>query len=123
MTHIEHIESLVNQFGDEMDKAAFQRIKGCLAITKTDANFFDIRVWYAFGGGEELGVPLEKASIIWDACQKVYDNRGVCYWKHDEFEGYWVAECGMKWCFPEGTPFQNGMRYCPKCGKKLRRKD
>jgi len=27
MTHIEHIESLVNQFGDDMDKAAWQQIK------------------------------------------------------------------------------------------------
>jgi len=27
----------------------------------------DVREWYAFHGGEELGITLEQASIVWDA--------------------------------------------------------
>jgi hypothetical protein len=34
MTHIEHLESIVNQFGDEMDKATWQQIREKLDADK-----------------------------------------------------------------------------------------
>lgn len=30
----------------------------------------DVREWFAFYGGEELGISLEHASIVWDAATK-----------------------------------------------------
>ncbi len=33
-----------------------------------------VRDWYAFNGGEELGITLEQASIVWEAALKSIEN-------------------------------------------------
>jgi len=35
----------------------------------------DVREWYAFFGGEESGVSLEQASVIWEAATKAAEAR------------------------------------------------
>jgi hypothetical protein len=43
-----------------------------------------------------------------------------CEWRIDDDEsGTWSASCGLFWSFDEGTPTENGMKYCPKCGREL----
>jgi hypothetical protein len=42
----------------------------------------------------------------------------VCVWQ-DDVEGYWAGNCGIHWCLEEGTPKENGMNFCPRCGKRL----
>lgn len=40
----------------------------------------------------------------------------------DGFDGdvyYDCSECGESWTTIEGTPWQNGMDYCPNCGAKM----
>ena len=40
----------------------------------------------------------------------------------DGFDGdvyYDCSECGESWTTIEGTPWQNGMCYCPNCGAKM----
>lgn len=40
----------------------------------------------------------------------------------DGFDGdvyYDCSECGESWTTIEGTPWQNGMAYCPNCGAKM----
>ena len=32
---------------------------------------------------------------------------------------YDCSVCGKSWVTIEGTPEQNGMRYCPHCGAKM----
>ena len=40
----------------------------------------------------------------------------------DGFDGdvyYDCSECGESWTTIEGTPWQNGMSYCPNCGCRM----
>lgn len=41
-----------------------------------------------------------------------------CVWQED-VEGYWAGNCGIHWCLEDGTPKENGMNFCPRCGKRL----
>ena len=45
------------------------------------------------------------------------NKRNACRWKYVE-DGYWHTSCGEDWCFPEGSPVDNGLKYCPICGKR-----
>ena len=42
-----------------------------------------------------------------------------CKW-HVSFDEVWTSDCGLLWEFNDnGTPEQNEVYYCPKCGKKV----
>lgn len=34
---------------------------------------------------------------------------------------YDCSACGNSWCTFDGTPWQNGMNFCPKCGADMRK--
>lgn len=36
---------------------------------------------------------------------------------------YDCSECGESWTTIEGTPWNNGMKYCPNCGAKMESED
>lgn len=38
-------------------------------------------------------------------------------------EHFQCSECGMKWFLAQGTPLDNEMYYCPRCGAKLSEKE
>ena len=44
-------------------------------------------------------------------------------WKciDEESEAWECSVCGKVWCL-YGTPIDNGMNYCPKCGADMRKK-
>ena len=42
-----------------------------------------------------------------------------CHWSGDEFTSDWYGDCGIEFTFIDGTPTENEMTYCPKCGGKL----
>ena len=42
----------------------------------------------------------------------------TCDWREDEDGNYWTA-CGRGFSITEGTPKQNGMKFCCYCGKPL----
>ena len=44
-------------------------------------------------------------------------------WKcvDEENEAWECSVCGKVWCL-YGTPIDNGMNYCPKCGADMRKK-
>jgi hypothetical protein len=50
----------------------------------------------------------------------VIKREGPCEWS-DDGEGNWSTECGQLFVLIEGSPHQNGMRYCYHCGRKLKR--
>ena len=86
----------------------------------------NVREWFAFFGGEELGVSLEHASIIWDSAIKNVEksrtstnNRrnAICRWKYCGDDGYWHTSCGEDFVFNDGTPQENGLLFCHHCGK------
>ena len=41
-----------------------------------------------------------------------------CEWKFDE-EDYWETACGHYWCFLADGPKENGVKFCPYCGKEV----
>lgn len=45
----------------------------------------------------------------------------TCKWNlEDEYSNTWKSECnGIEWFFPEGSPLENDMKYCPFCSNKL----
>lgn len=45
----------------------------------------------------------------------------VCYWQWD-VDGFWRGSCGIPWWMETGTPKENGMNYCPKCGRCLKQR-
>mgnify|MGYP001562618544 CR=1 FL=1 len=45
---------------------------------------------------------------------------GRCGWSEDSADGFWVGACGITWQFEDGRPKENGMKFCPKCGRKVK---
>lgn len=45
-----------------------------------------------------------------------------CLWEMDTNaeDDVWHTGCGQEWVFIEGTPAENGVRYCHSCGCKVR---
>lgn len=41
-----------------------------------------------------------------------------CPWSVDE-DGVWEGGCEITWVCETGTPAENGMRFCPRCGRRL----
>ncbi|TBL50565.1 hypothetical protein EYY98_09000 [Obesumbacterium proteus] len=41
-----------------------------------------------------------------------------CAWISDS-EGMWLGDCGLTWTFFDDGPNENGLKYCPSCGKKV----
>jgi len=41
-----------------------------------------------------------------------------CRWADDD-DGIWRTECGGAWTLMAGTPTDNGMGWCPYCGRPL----
>lgn len=51
-------------------------------------------------------------------------TQGLCHWRLTEDDwNRWAGDCGMDWIFPDSTPKENGMVYCPKCGRELEQID
>ncbi len=43
-----------------------------------------------------------------------------CEWRLGRWEYEpWVGTCGIEWSLHDGTPKDNDMNFCPKCGKPL----
>jgi len=43
----------------------------------------------------------------------------TCIWKYEDNDDYWKTACGNAFQLLEGTPAENGMRFCPYCGGGL----
>ena len=46
-------------------------------------------------------------------------NMEKCIWILDSTEEFWETECGKAFCFIDGSPKYNEMKFCPYCGKIL----
>lgn len=46
-------------------------------------------------------------------------TRHVCIWTEDPVSFSWESECGGLFYTIDGTPAENGMRFCPYCGGRL----
>ena len=46
----------------------------------------------------------------------------LCVWHQDYDIGCWNSGCGKVFEITQGTPTENGMRFCCYCGKPLKEK-
>ena len=44
---------------------------------------------------------------------------GTCIWEYDDACDYWETGCGEAFQLVDGTPADNGIRFCPYCGHRL----
>jgi hypothetical protein len=53
----------------------------------------------------------------------IRDDAGKCVWAISHYVlldyGVWKTGCGKSWMLNDGTPTENGMRYCPFCGREI----
>ena len=49
-------------------------------------------------------------------------KRDACVWSVDVDGGVWSGPCGVRWSCEYGTPKDNGMNFCPRCGRRLKQK-
>lgn len=42
-----------------------------------------------------------------------------CTWTFSNYDDHWSGACGVEWIFPDGGPEENGVKFCPKCGKSV----
>lgn len=51
-----------------------------------------------------------------------YSTEQSCEWKLEDSESnLYVTECENRQLIFEGTPEENGYKYCPYCGRKIKR--
>ena len=80
---------------------------------------------------EGLNVILKNALIYLDGDKmprelefSEFGNSDFCEWYLEEYDAsLWVGNCGIQFAFSnDDDPNENGMNYCPRCGRKLRQK-
>ncbi|WP_199634966.1 hypothetical protein JEM67_16180 [Serratia sp. PAMC26656] len=42
-----------------------------------------------------------------------------CQWTFDEHDSKWDSGCGEAWMFCDGSPTENGVKFCQSCGKPV----
>jgi len=48
------------------------------------------------------------------------DKTETCTWTPNDLYETWESDCGLEWAIPnDSDPKENGMEFCPKCGKPL----
>ena len=58
-----------------------------------------------------------RAALVEGQKPSTNNRRNACRWKYVE-DGYYHTACGEDWIFPEGSPVENGLVFCPVCGKR-----
>lgn len=69
---------------------------------------------------ENGGFHPNTVAIAKDALKFIKRFDKICFWKYDIDYNYYHTDCGEDFTLEEGTPYQNKMRYCYHCGRKLR---
>ncbi len=89
---------------------------------------FDVRRALSNYGGQRIEANAVMEQMILDISHILVDFRSpreeqeadVCEWKQDEETGSCSAKCGFAFYLEWDSPAQNGMVYCPRCGRKIK---
>jgi len=84
-------------------------------------------------GSDEMGYGRERVSAYETMIHSIkseylYPSVSVAekvgeWIEQEDYHGdayYDCSVCGNSWCTIDGTPWDNGMNYCPHCGAKMR---
>ena len=73
---------------------------------------------YGSQNSDNYLIPVKRAIEIVNQCGVADD---VCEWKLEDKEAnLYLTGCHQRQLIFEGTPKENGYRYCPYCGKKIK---
>jgi hypothetical protein len=61
---------------------------------------------------------MEAIGLVLDECTSLSPGVATCTWKYDP-DGYWQTECGDQFCFSEGGPTENRVKFCHYCGRRM----
>ena len=62
----------------------------------------------------------ESGGYNFEALRAEQDGRAdKCIWRYDESDCYWSGTCGEDWCFTDGGPEENRVRFCQGCGRPV----
>lgn len=122
--HHQHLNELYHAQEKRLFKLA-QRIKGPSfdKYAHSASQAIDVLEAAAFGqkptnGKSEL---LQRAEKLAEDTAKLAERVGgsTCEWKSDDSDHSWEGQCGTKWQFFDDGPTENGMKFCPGCGKPV----
>ena len=97
---------------------------GCIGNMSCGHEWLDKKNWCTL---DSLGVcpccNIDKDHMI-NAINpdETQESLALCEWSLDEYDYHWNTSCGEEFILNEGTPFQNGMRFCHHCGKRIKKK-
>lgn len=69
---------------------------------------------------ENGGFNPQTVEIAKSALKLLENKKDICTWKYDIDYDYYHTDCGEDFTLMDGTPYQNKMRYCYRCGRKLK---
>lgn len=72
---------------------------------------------------KELGMLIAYRKAIEVVKGGGVDLKPECKWKLEEEGNLYVTECENRHLTFDGTPAENGYRYCPYCGRKIKEVD
>ncbi len=88
-----------------------------------EAQPYGTRLYYGDGGAEYLHRGVLKAAIAALRAEGTQDalKAGDCEWtpQPEHEPELWESDCGQAWCFIEGGPKENNVRFCHGCGKPV----
>jgi hypothetical protein len=61
---------------------------------------------------------METIGLILDERVSLSPGVATCTWRYDP-DGYWQTECGDQFCFSEGGPTENRVKFCHYCGRGM----
>lgn len=88
----------------------FDKYQGTWMLQASDGNAWEL---LGFMRMDCSGVMLNRPTR---APEEHSDTAGSCHWHYDD-NGCWKGSCGIEWYFEDSGPEDNGVNYCPNCGK------
>jgi len=81
-----------------------------------------IEKWHEWGWQPEpdMEFTIQCNDDISDFLRQLNGTDKWCVWTYDENHDTWDTACGEAFCFTDGGPKENRIRFCGYCGKKLK---
>lgn len=100
------------------NKADWQRVYNALVLLKAQepVEMSDAELMDAIRKAPIIVKPaVDAAPVVHGRWIEIEDSWGDCH--------YQCSECGEEWNLDAGTPVENNMNFCPRCGAKMDKED